>query len=221
MGRILTVSSSKGGVGKTVLVTCLAPHLVRRGYSVGVVDGDPNAPFATWHSTYQGPAFECAAEAGDIAVVDLAQAWAERLNVVLVDTAGFSNLTAAAAIGCSDWVLVPVMPDRGSTREAAKTLAKAASLARAARRAIEASIILSQWRDGGIAERAALEDLVEFGVSGILRTSLPDRAGLRQMGFDSSGSLAAPLRVVLDSLVDELVEVGALEVPRAGQGRAA
>ena len=220
MGRILTISSSKGGVGKTVLVTCLAPHLARLGYSVGVIDADPNSPFAAWYSNYKGPAFQCAAEAGDVAVVDLAQDWAEELDVVLVDTAGFGNLTAAAAMGASDWVLVPVMPDRGSTREAARTVAKATSLARAARRPIKASVVLSQWRHGGIAERAALEDLADFKVSDLLRTTLPDRTVLRQMGFDSSGSLSAALRAILDDLVAELVEIGAIEKANAGQERA-
>src|SRR3954468_6174670 len=136
MGRILTCSSSKDGVGKTVLVCCLAPGLARRGYQVGVVDSDPNATFLEWHKGYTGPEIRAAAESGDVPVVDLAQGWAEELDVVIVDTAGFGNPTAAAAMGAADHVLVPCMADRGSTREAARTMDKVASLARAARRAI-------------------------------------------------------------------------------------
>jgi len=210
MGRILTVSSSKGGVGKTVLVCCLAPGLARRGYRVGVVDADPNASFTAWHSAYQGPALRCQAEARDVPVVDLAQAWSEELDVVFVDTAGFGNLTAAAAMGCADHVLVPCMPDRGSTREAARTIEKTASLARAARRAIGASVVLSQWRADGVAERAALEDLTEYGVSSVLRTVLPDRSALRQMSFDSRAVANGPLRTTIDHLIDELGKLGAL-----------
>jgi chromosome partitioning protein len=210
-GRIWTIASSKGGGGKTALVCCLAPNLAAHGYRVGVVDADPNATFAAWHKGYSGPPVMCQAEARDVPVVDLAQAWAEDLDVVIVDTAGFGNLTAAAAMGAADHVLVPCMPDRGSTRETAKTIAKAASLARAARRAIPASVVLSQWRRGGVAEAAALEDLADYGITtAILRTALPERAAFRRMSFDSKGLISGPIGHTIDAMVSELRELGAL-----------
>jgi chromosome partitioning protein len=211
VGKIVTVGSSKGGGGKTVLACCLAPNLVAHGYKVGVIDADPNGTFAAWYAAYSGPAFRCQAEVGDVAVVDLGQAWATDLDVVIIDTAGFSNLTAAAAMGAADHVLVPCMADRGSTREAAKTVAKVASLARAARGDIPASVVLSQWRSSGIAERAAVEDLMDFGVTSILKAALPERAAFRQMSFDSRAIVSGVLGMVVDRLIAELVELGALE----------
>lgn len=223
MGKIITLSSSKGGVGKTVLACCLAPGLARRGWRVGVIDADPNSSFLAWHEGYAGPEIRVAAEARDVPVVDLSQEWADDLDAVIIDTAGFGNLTAAAAMGAADWVLVPCMADRGSTREAARTVEKAASLARAARRAIVASVVLSQWRSDGVAERAALEDLEEFGVTSILKTFLPERTALRQMSFDSRAFASGPLRSTVDALIDELVQLGALSRPalkRSGGKRA-
>lgn len=214
LGRIVTLSSSKGGVGKTVLACCLAPGLARRGWRVGVVDADPNAGFVAWHAGYAGSPIRVAAEARDVAVVDLAHQWADELDVVIVDTAGFGNLTAAAAMGAADWVLIPCMADRGSTREAALTVQKTASLARAARRAISASVVLSQWRPDGVAERAALEDLADYGVDSVLKTFLPERTALRQMSFDSRTLASGPLRILIDEMIDELVKLGAL-VPLA------
>jgi len=211
MGRIWTVASSKGGGGKTALCCCLAPNLAAHGYRVGVIDADPNASFAAWYEGYRGPAFRCQAEARDVPVVDLAQAWADELDLVIVDTAGFGNLTAAAAMGSADHVLVPCMPDRGSTREAAKTISKTASLARAARRAINASIVLSQWRVGGVAETAALEDLADYGITSILKTPLPERSAFRRMSFDSKGLVSGPIGHTIDAMIDELVALGALE----------
>jgi chromosome partitioning protein len=210
MGRIITIASSKGGGGKTALACCLAPNLAAHGYKVGVIDADPNAAFAAWHAAYQGPPIQCQAEARDIPVVDLAQGWATSMDVIIVDTAGFGNLTAAAAMGAADHVLVPCMPDRGSTREAAKTIAKTASLARAARRAIPASVVLSQWRSGGVAEAAALEDLADFGVTSILRTPLLVRAAFRRMSFDSRGLTNGPIGHTIDAMIADLIEVGAL-----------
>ena len=210
MGRIITIASSKGGGGKTALACCLAPNLAQHGYRVGVIDADPNASFVAWHANYAGPPFSCQAEARDVPVVDLAQLWAETMDVVLVDTAGFGNLTAAAAIGAADHVLVPCMPDRGSTRETAKTVAKVASLARAARRAITASVVLSQWRQGGVAEKAALEDLADFGVTSILATTLPERAAFRRMSFDSRGLVSGPIGHIIGTMIAELGQLGAL-----------
>ena len=210
MGTILTVASSKGGGGKTALVCCLAPALAHRGSLVGVVDADPNESFTAWHRGYSGPVIRASAEARDIPLVDLAQAWAAELDVVFVDTAGFGNLTAAAAMGMADHVLVPCMPDRGSTREAAKTIEKVSSLARAARRAIGASVVLSQWRTGGVAERAALDDLADYGITSILKTPLPDRVALRQMSFDSRAFVSGPLGKTITCMLDELALIAPL-----------
>jgi chromosome partitioning protein len=204
MGRIVAVASSKGGGGKTLLCCVLAPGLAAQGYRVGVVDGDPNTSFSAWHNGYLGPEIRCQAEARDVELVDLAQAWADELDLVLIDTAGFSNLTAAAAMGCADYVLVPAMPDRGSTREAARTIEKVASLAKAARRAIGASVVLSQWRQGGQAEAAALADLADFGIDRIMRTAVPDRAAFRKLSFDGR-AISGPLTPLVETLLGELV----------------
>lgn len=207
MGRIIAIASSKGGGGKTLLACLLAPGMAARGYSVGVVDSDPNGVFSAWHASYNGPTLRCQAEMRDVELVDLAQGWADELDVVVIDTAGFGNLTAAAAMGCADHVLVPCMPDRGSTREAARTVEKVASLAKAARRAIGASIVLSQWRPGGIAEQAALDDLADYGVDSILKTPIPDRAAFRKMSFDGRAIVSGALGLVVDRMIDELAEL--------------
>jgi chromosome partitioning protein len=209
VGVILTIASSKGGGGKTLAASLLAPGMAARGYQVGVIDADPNGSFAAWHATYAGPPVRCQAEARDVEVVDLAQAWAQELDVVVIDTAGFGNLTAAAAMGCADHVLIPCMADRGSTREAAKTIGKVASLARAARRDIGASILLSQWRLDGVAEQAALADLSDFGVTGILKTSVPDRTAFRKMTFDGR-VVTGVLGLTVGHIIDELSELAGI-----------
>ena len=179
MGGIIVIGGSKGGNGKTLLASLLAPGLAQRGYRTGSLTRTRTQ--CSQLGMRPTPALRCAVRrrSRDVQVVDLAQAWAEELDVVVIDTAGFGNLTAAAAMGCADYVLVPCMPDRGSTREAAKTVEKVASLAKAARRAIGASVVLSQWRTGGVAEQAALEDLADYGVtpSSELRSRIARRFG--------------------------------------------
>ena len=45
---VISVCSTKGGVGKTTLVMCLADAFARQGGSTAIVDGDPNGHVATW-----------------------------------------------------------------------------------------------------------------------------------------------------------------------------
>ena len=110
MGHIVTVASSKGGVGKSVITTTLSGNLAALGYRVAVIDADPNASYSQWYGLYEGPPIDCSCEVRHEEVVDRAQALTTSHDVVLIDTAGCGNTTAAFAGGTADLVLVPVMP---------------------------------------------------------------------------------------------------------------
>src|SRR4051812_41181625 len=148
MGTIITVAQSKGGAGKTSLVQLLAPNLAALGYRVAVLDTDRNQNFRDWHQgAYEGEPITCASEVDHVQVVDRASELAEEHDIVLVDTAGFENLTAASAIGMADFVLIPCMADRGSIRETIRTAKQVASLARMARRSIPYSVVRTRWEE--------------------------------------------------------------------------
>ena len=121
MGRILTVASGKGGCAKTSLAMILSGNLAAAGYRVAVIDADPNTSYFQWHKLYEGPAIDCTCEIRQEEIVDHAQAQAVTHDIVLIDTAGFGNTTAAFAAGTADMVLIPVMPDRASAVEAMRT----------------------------------------------------------------------------------------------------
>jgi hypothetical protein len=87
---------------------------------------------------------------------------------------------------------------------------KVASVAKAARRAIGASIVLSQWRTGGVAEQAALEDLTDYGITSILKATIPDRAAFRKMSFDGRAIVAGTLGLMVDKVVEELAKLAKL-----------
>jgi chromosome partitioning protein len=141
--------------------------------------------------------------------VDLAGEQAERHDVVLVDTAGFENLTAASAIGMADFVLVPCMPDRGSVRETLRTAQQVASLAKAARRPIPHAVLLTRWKPKGLSERAALDSLREAGLP-ILRQPLADVADYSKLSFSGAVPLSGKVGVQADGVIAELVEKGAI-----------
>jgi chromosome partitioning protein len=204
MSLIVTCAQSKGGSGKTTLVSCLAAALAASGYRVCVVDTDRNQTFASWHTNaYEGPPLTCVSEIDHIKVVDLAGELAEAHDVVLVDTAGFENLTAASAIGMADFVLIPCMPDRGSVRETLRTAQQVASLAKAARRPIPYAVVLTRWKPRGLSERATLESLEEAALP-ILESTISDTAEYTKLSFSGTVPMTGRVRQQVDSLIGEL-----------------
>src|SRR3954452_23295619 len=212
MGAILTVAQSKGGCAKSSTICALAPNLAAHGFRVCVVDSDRNQSFASWYSqVYEGPPLTCASEIDHIRVVDLAAAQAETHDVVFVDTAGFENLTAASAIGMADYVLIPCMADRGSVRETLRTAQQVASLAKAARRSIPYSVLLTRWKERGLAERAARDSLQEAGLP-ILEAAMSDTAEYSKLSFSGAVPMLGKVREQMDSLIGELWGKGVIPV---------
>lgn len=159
MGRIITVSSSKGGCSKSAIVMILSGNLAAAGYNVSVIDADPNSCYFQWHKLYEGASIDCTCEIQQEEVVDLAQSKATSADVVLIDTAGFGNTTAAFAAGTADMVLIPVMPDRASVVEAMRTARQVQAFGKAGKREIPVRVIRSRWNPRGLVERAVLGDL--------------------------------------------------------------
>lgn len=212
MGSILTVATSKGGAGKTTLTAALAAWLARQKYSVAVVDADPNCGFSGWHAqAYEGVSLSVSAESRSIEVVDHAQAEADRHDIVLLDTAGFQNLTAAAAIAVADFVLIPTMPDAGSVVEAVKTVQQAGSLSRAARRTIPCAVVLVRWDRRLRAHRAARAELLEAGVR-ILANVLPPSTQFEAASFTGRLPTAGPVEAAITGIAAELITLRALPV---------
>jgi len=182
---------------------------------VSVIDADRNATFSDWQrANYEGPALTSSTEIRHAEVIDLAQAHAETHDVVLIDTAGFENLTAAGAISTSDFVLIPCMPDRGSIREAMKTAKQTDSFARAARRAIPYRVVLSQWNPRGLAEQATLSDLEAAGLPAMTHY-VPDLAAYRQLTFTGRVPSVGRAGRQIGQVLAELMQLGAIPASSA------
>jgi chromosome partitioning protein len=214
MGSILTIASSKGGAGKTTLTAALAAWLARQKYSVAVVDADPNCGFSGWHAqAYEGEHLSVSAEPRSVEVVDHAQAEADRHDVVLLDTAGFQNLTAASSITVADFVLIPAMPDAGSVLEAVKTVQQTGSLGRAARRTIPCAVVLVRW-DGRLrAHRAAKAELLEAGAP-ILTGVLPPSTQFEAASFTGRLPTTGPVETAISGIAAELIALQAFPALR-------
>jgi chromosome partitioning protein len=108
---ILTITSRKGGCGKTMLAVAIAGSLAEQGGDVALLDADPNATAHRWATqTHEDSAIKAYAEADAERLAVLLPSLAERHAALVVDTAGFGNQAAAVAIAAADLVLVPATP---------------------------------------------------------------------------------------------------------------
>jgi chromosome partitioning protein len=209
MGSIVTVASSKGGCSKSAIVTILSANLAALGYSVAVVDADPNACFSQWHRLYEGPEIDCSCEIRQEEIVDHAQSLARSHDVVLVDTAGFGNTTAAFAAGTADLVLIPVMPDRASAVEAMRTARQVQAFGKAGRREIAFRVVRSRWNVRGLVERAVTSDLNDAGLP-ILKQHLSDLSEFGKLTLSGKVPISGKIGLQADRLIEEMIAMGAI-----------
>lgn len=211
MGNIVTVASSKGGVGKSVITTILSGNLAALGYRVAVIDADPNASYSQWHGLYEGPPIDCSCEVRHEEVVDRAQALATSHDVVLIDTAGFGNTTAAFAAGTADLVLVPVMPDRASAVEAMRTARQVKAFGKASQRQIPFRIVRTRWNPRGLVERAIEADLSDMPM---IKQHLSDLSEFGKLTLSGKVPVTGRVGDQAKALIAELKALGAMPSKR-------
>ena len=107
---ILAFISQKGGSGKTTLSVNIAAFVAANGFSVSIVDLDPQASASAWCE---------ARDADDISIETthppLLDKTVNRLrkngaNLILIDTPPHNSTAAANAVSVADFVIVPVRP---------------------------------------------------------------------------------------------------------------
>lgn len=213
---IITIASSKGGPGKTMLAQLLVGTLAGKGLGVAALDADPTGGLSRWATRlYEGPAFVCHHEAEDARLAHLIHRVAREVEVVVVDTAGFGNRAATVAMTAADAVLVPMVPGEADITEAARTLELVAGVASAARREIPARVVLNRVRSATALSKHAL---AEAGSLPKLTACLSDLVAYGEMGF--SGRMpVGKAGLELAALIAELRSLGWL--PDAGVKRPA
>jgi chromosome partitioning protein len=106
---IISVLNPKGGSGKTTICTNLARSLHDRGYSVLLVDSDPQGSARDWHAANEDNPIELVALDRPNNVKTLISMSAN-YDYVVIDGAAKLEDMIAACIKVSDLVLIPVQP---------------------------------------------------------------------------------------------------------------
>ena len=106
---IISVLNPKGGSGKTTISTNLARSLHDRGYSVLLVDSDPQGSARDWHAAHDANPIELVALDRPNNVKTLLSL-SGNYDFVVIDGAAKLEDMIAACIKVSDFVLIPVQP---------------------------------------------------------------------------------------------------------------
>jgi chromosome partitioning protein len=200
---VLTVASSKGGVGKTLVCQILAASVP----GTAAIDADPNRSLYEWrHHVYDGPEFECRAESDAGRLAHLIHELADTHPLLLVDTAGFGNQAAAAAMASADAILIPTMTGRADVVETGKTVQLAEGLAKAARRSVGVRVLGNRIKRALVAKHA-LSELSDAGLPR-LSTTLSDVVAYVELTHTGKLPTANPAAAEIATLVGELRELG-------------
>ena len=123
--KIISLASTKGGVGKTTIALNLAAELARRGHKVVVLDADP----AGHAAAIAGGAFGFEARVHPLESDDpsAARAWGNAVRMieadfVIVDAEGKRGPSLKASVAVADLALVPVGASVLDFRGAADTV---------------------------------------------------------------------------------------------------
>ncbi|MCQ0990543.1 nucleotide-binding protein [Jiella marina] len=112
--HIITLTTQKGGAGKTTLATALAIAAQEAGETVAMFDLDPQRSLLAWSEARQGdtPHVEVFPADRIAQLPDMVRSLAGKFSVVILDTAGADNTATHKAMEAATLCLVPLRPTR-------------------------------------------------------------------------------------------------------------
>lgn len=189
---VITLSSPKGGAGKTTAATVLATELAELGATVTIIDADPNKNVVDWAKLSGVP--EKLSVIGDVTeetIVDAIEEAASVSSFVIVDLEGTASLMVSYAISMADFVVIPVQGSQLDAKQAARQMKLIKAQERIAGRAIPFAVLFTRTNPAIMpkTQRHIEERFMELGVP-VMETRLYDREAFRAM-FSFGGPLSS------------------------------
>ncbi|MCF3638636.1 ParA family protein [Rhizobium sp. TRM95111] len=216
---VITFANTKGGAGKTTAVLLVACELSRMGFSVVVLDADPQHWISRWYemSAAARPQTLSVVSYVTTATIDqhVRQARA-RADFVLVDLPGARSSLLAQTMGYSDYVLIPVQGSAMDAQGGAHVIELLQYLEERADIRIPHSVVLTRV-NSMVTTRAlqAVKDLLSQRRVHVLDTPIIERSAYRDV-FGSGDTLYSmdPRRVSNLDRAQENSRTLAMEVLR-------
>ncbi len=186
----------------------LTSRLANEGLRIAAIDADPNGALADWRANvWEGPSFSVEAEPDAARLAHRIPDLSAECDLLVVDTAGFGNQAAAAAIASADAVVVPMLASRADIAEATRTVQLAQGLARAARREISVRVLRNKVNARTAVAQHARGEVQSAGLP-LLTTALSQVVAYTELTHNGRLPRQPPASGEIERLVDELRELG-------------
>jgi chromosome partitioning protein len=195
MFGVITLATSKGGVGKSSLGRSLAAHWFMVGRKPALIDADPQRTLAN--------RYDPAGRMGAVPVVaepeervgELIEELRRRHTPVIVDTAGFRNRTTIGALVATDLAIIPLKPAVEDVDAAIATyglIREINATEEREGRPIKVAMVLTMTMRGTIIARHVRDQLAEAGYP-LLKSEMLNRVAYPEAGIEGlSPSITDP-----------------------------
>ncbi|CCF22397.1 ATPase involved in chromosome partitioning-like protein (plasmid) [Pseudorhizobium banfieldiae] len=187
---VISLVSSKGGVGKTTSAVVLAGEFAAAGRKVVLVDADPNRPLEAWARLRALPeTMRVVTDDSAETIIDTIEDARAGADFVIVDLEGTATDRIGFAVARSDLVLIPLQSSVLDAAEAAKSVKLVRQMWKVANREIPYRAFYTRVPPA-IRERTARDIERQFSDAEIptLPATLIDRAAYRAL-FSLGGTL--------------------------------
>jgi len=187
---VISLVSSKGGVGKTTSAVVLAGEFAAAGRRVVLVDADPNRPLEAWARLRALPeTMRVITDDSAETIIDTIEDARGGADFVIVDLEGTATDRIGFAVARSDLVLIPLQSSVLDAAEAAKSVKLVRQMWKVASREIPYRAFYTRVPPA-IRERTARDIERQFSDAEIptLPITLIDRAAYRAL-FSLGGTL--------------------------------
>lgn len=195
MFGVITLATSKGGVGKSSLGRSLAAHWFTVGQKPALVDADPQRSLANRYDPEGRLGAVPVIAEPEERVGEVIEELRRRHAPVIVDTAGFRNRTTIGALVATDLALIPLKPAVEDVDAAIATYELIREINEADEREgrpIKIAMILTMTVRGTVIARHVREQLTEAGYP-LLKAEMLNRVAYPEAGIEGlSPSITDP-----------------------------
>jgi chromosome partitioning protein len=195
MFGVITLATSKGGVGKSSLGRSLAAHWFTVGHKPALIDADPQRSLANrYYPDGRMGGVPVVAEPEE-RVGEVIEELRRRHAPVIVDTAGFRNRTTIGALVATDIAIIPLKPAVEDVDAAIATydlIREINETDERQGRPVKVAMILTMTMRGTVIARHVRDQLAEAGYP-LLKAEMMNRVAYPEAGIEGlSPSITDP-----------------------------
>jgi chromosome partitioning protein len=216
MTYVTTFASSKGGVGKTTLLEAVTSELRLRGQTCLLLDADPNRHLAEWSKLRGDEGVKVIDSLDESNIRQTVKENAAGYHHVLIDLAGFGNMTMIYSFAVSDLVVIPALRSRMDVKETIRTYRNVIDSMAEMRHQPATRVILTRGKQAirSRVSKHAETQLLDRELA-MLRCELMDWSLLEEMTYSGKGpcesqpdsNAASNVRAVTDAIVEVLESI--------------